>query len=180
MERVFELLAYNPDLCRLAAVCDTICSSLHNYITKTIIPPDVLALGVPLLYNRNVRLVHIVCPVFRDNGVDPFIVWYELLSNIRGSLLRVLIITSPAMGVFSFEVLVSLLEEFIRDASLDFVGIYVRRGLLKPRHFLYTQPTRSRLLLAGHSLLGGARSIGIRVGTQFVTKREVDIELLGE
>ena len=84
------------------------------------------------------------------------------------------------MGVFSFEVLVSLLEEFIRDASLDFVGIYVRRGLLKPRHFLYTQPTRSRLLLAGHSLLGGARSIGIRVGTQFVTKREVDIELLGE
>jgi hypothetical protein len=84
------------------------------------------------------------------------------------------------MGVFSFEVLVSLLEEFIRDASLAFVGIYIRRGLLKPRHFSYTQPTRSRLLLAGHSLLGGARSIGIRVGTKFVTKREVDIELLGE
>ena len=180
MERVFELLAYKPDLCRLAVVCERICSSLNHCITKTIIPPDVLTLGVPLLYNRNVRLVHIVCPVFRDNGVGLFIVWYELLSNIRGSLLRVLIITSPAMGVFSFEVLVSLLEEFIRDASLDFVGIYVRRGLLKPRHFSYTQPTRSRLLLAGHSLLGGAWSIGIRVGTKFVTKREVDIELLGE
>ena len=84
------------------------------------------------------------------------------------------------MGVFSFEVLVFLLGEFIRNVSLDFVGIYVRRGLLKPRHFLYTQPTRSRLLLTGHSLLGGARSIDIHDGTQFFTKSEVDIELLGE
>ena len=39
MERVFELLAYKPDLCRLGVVCERICSSLNNYITKTIIPP---------------------------------------------------------------------------------------------------------------------------------------------
>ena len=80
----------------------------------------------------------VVCPVLRDNEFDPFIVWYELLTNVRGSLLRVLIITSPAMGVASFEVLVSLLEEFIRDASLDFVGIYVRRGLLEAWTLLCT------------------------------------------
>ena len=97
-ERVFGLLAYKPDLCRLAAVCGGFCCSLRNYITRTIIATNDLPLGTPLLYNRNEGIVHIVCPVLRDDGVDPFIVWYELLSNIRGSLLRVLIITSPAMG----------------------------------------------------------------------------------
>jgi hypothetical protein len=44
-QRLFALLAYKPDLCRLAAVCGGDCFSLRGYATKTIFAPSDLPLG---------------------------------------------------------------------------------------------------------------------------------------
>ena len=164
--RLFDFLAYKPELCRLIYTCRGSKDELGTCIVK--IKVCIGNLGNPLTYPRMAIVAHIDCPVLRDNDVDPFCLWYEMLSGLRASSVTSLYITAPGLGFYIFEELVFFIYELLSDVDIAFVDIDIKRGLLLYGNFFYTDPTHSRVRSRCRVLLRQVEELrivlGIRVG----------------
>jgi hypothetical protein len=141
-------------------------------LLSCLLPP-----GGPLAYPGQTLALLIECPTIRDNAGDPYIAWYELLHGME-PLMRTLSISAQAMGVRSFSILLSLLEDISEELDLDNINIHIANGLLRVGCFAYTSFNRRVLLWHVHVLLQNVRAVKITIRTETITAADVRAELL--